>query len=160
LSSKPAKSKSKKRETETSVNEAPKRPSGKAPEAMVSSRRGVEMVTRLGRGFSYGELSGAGLSPRLASQWGARVDSRRRSVLDDNVGALRKWGGHLASAKKPEGRIKKVEEELVKAEKEVEKGAAEVKEEAVKVEKVVKKEAAKAEKVVKARGKPRKKAKA
>jgi ribosomal protein L13E len=145
--------------------EAPKRPTGKTPEAMVSARHGTEMVTREGRGFSLGELSGAGLAPRLVTSWGARVDYRRRSVIDGNVASLRNWGGHLVPVKKREGRVKKIEEEIVKAgkevEKEVEKGLGEVEKEVVKVEKEVKKEAAKAEKAAKAKvAKPKAKAKA
>ncbi len=148
---------------EKQPGEGPKRPSGRVPEAMVSSRHGTGMVTRLGRGFSFGELSSAGLAPGLASEWGARVDARRRSILDGNVDSLKGWAGHAAQAKKAEGRVKKVEAELAKMEKEVEKEAAEVKEEVVKAEKAVKKEAARAEKAVKAKvekPKPRPKKKA
>jgi ribosomal protein L13E len=144
--------------------EGPKRPAAKAPKAVVSARHGTGMVTRAGRGFSLGELSGAGLAPRLASMWGARIDYRRRSVLEPNVASLRSWGGHLVPAKKHEGRAKKVEEELAKVgkevEEEVEKGVAEVEKEAVKVEKEIKKETVKAEKAVKAKvPKPKAKAK-
>jgi ribosomal protein L13E len=144
--------------------EGPRRPAGKAPLAMVSARHGTEMITRPGRGFSLSEISGAGLTPRSASDWGARIDYRRRSVLESNVASLRNWGGHLVAVKKHEGRVKKVEEELAKVEKEVEKeveaGVAEVEKEAVKVEKAVKKVAAKAEKAGKAKAaKPRAKAK-
>ena len=149
MSSKPKKSK--KKEPEPIPKEAPSHPTGKVPEAAVSSRHGTEMVTRLGRGFSLGELSSAGLPPRLASQWGVRVDYRRRSVLDGNVSALKSWGGHMAPLKKPEGRVKKIEEEIEKVEKEVEKEAVEVKKEVVKIEKAAKKEASKAEKAVKAK---------
>ncbi len=162
MSSKPKKTKSVKK-PEAPVKEAPKRPSGRAPLAMVSSRNGTEMVERQGRGFSMGEFAGAGLVPRQAIEWGARVDVRRRSVLDGNVGSLKAWAGHAALAKKPEGRVRKVEEEIEKIEKEVEKEAVELKEEVVKVEKAAKKEAAKAEKTVKAKverpkAKPKKKA--
>ncbi len=164
MSSKPKKSKSEKtKAAEAPVKEAPKRPAGRVPEAMVSARHGTETVTRPGRGFSLGELSSAGLAPRLASKWGVRVDVRRRSVLDGNVSALKGWESHAAPAKKAEGRVKRVEEELAKVEKEVEKEGEELKEEVVKVEKAAKKEVAKAEKAVKAkvekpRAKPKKKA--
>ncbi len=149
---------------EAPATEAPSRPSGKAPEAVVSARHKTEMVTRPGRGFSLGELSSAGLAPNLASKWGIRVDVRRRSVLHGNVSALRGWGSQPPRLKKPEGRVKKVEEELVKVEKEVEKEAEELKEEVVKVEKATKKQAARAEKAVKAKvekqkAKPKKKTK-
>ncbi len=151
--------------------EGPQRPAAKAPEAVVSSRHWTGMVTRRGRGFSLGELSGAGMAPRLASDWGARIDYRRRSVLEPNIALLRGWGGQLAFPKKHEGRVKKVEEELERAGKEVEeevvKGVTKVEKEALKVEKEVKKagkevkeETAKAEKAVKAKvPKPKAKAK-
>lgn len=139
--------------------EAPKRPSGRAPEATVVARHGTGVVTRLGRGFSMGELSGAGLAPGLASKWGLRIDSRRRSVLEGNVDMLRRWGSHAAPAKKTEERVKRVKEELVKAEKGIEKGAAEVEKEVERAEKEVKKKATKVEKAIKARTKPKAKAK-
>ncbi len=132
MSSKPKKTE-KRKLPEVPVEEGPKRPAGRVPEAMVSSRNGTEMVTRQGRGFSLGELSGAGLARRMASEWGVRVDVRRRSVLDGNVSALRRWKVHPAPQRKPEGGVKKVEEGLVK------------------VEKAAKKRAAKAEKAVKAK---------
>ncbi len=153
--------KGKKSETKPAAKpakEGPKRPSGRVPMAMVSSRHGTDTVTRLGRGFSFGELAGAGLAPRLASKWGVSVDLRRRSVLEHNVSSLKSWGGHAAPAKKREGRVKKVEEELEKVEEGVKKEVAEVKEEVEKVEKEVKTEAAKAEKAVRRRAaKPKKK---
>ena len=123
------------------------------------------MISRQGRGYSLGEVAGAGLNPRLAVEGGVRVDVRRRSILQGNVESLKEWSGRHTAAKKPTGRIKKVEAEVEKVVKEVEKEAAEAKEEVVKVEKAAKKEAAKAERAVKAkvakpRAKPKKKAKA
>ena len=131
--------------------EAPKRPSGRVPEAMVSSGNGAEMVTRTGRGFSISELSSAGLASRLASGWGIRIDVRRRSALGGNIESLKAWGRHQEVEKKPEGRVRKVEEKLVTIEREVKKEGAEVKAGAVKVEREVRREAAKAEKAVKAK---------
>jgi ribosomal protein L13E len=163
LSSKQTKKKPAAKEVKVKA-EAPKRPTGKVPEAFISSRHGTGTVTREARGFSLGELSGAGVPARLASKWGARIDYRRRSVLDSNVVSLRSWGGHLVPAKKHEGRVKRAEEELEKVEKEVEeeveRGVAEVEKEAIKVEREVKKEAVKAEKAVRAKvAKPKAKAK-
>jgi ribosomal protein L13E len=145
LSSKPGK------KSEEAPTEALSRPSSRVPEALVSSRRGTEMVTRRGRGFSLGELSGAGLAPRLATGWGVRIDVRRRSVLGGNVESLKTWGGLQAPAKKAEGKVRKLEEELVKVEKKVKKEGTEVKAGTVKVERGVKKEASKAEKAIKAK---------
>jgi len=127
---------------------APRRPVGKPLVAMVSSRNGTEMVEREGRGFSLGELQKAGWEPRLARDWGYRIDSRRRSVLDSNVSALATKSGAMAAPKKREGEIR---EDIERVEKAIEKEAEELKEEVVKVEKAAKKEVAKAEKVVKAK---------
>ena len=126
----------------------PPRPTGRVPGAMVMSRHGSSMVTRPGRGFSLGELSGAGLAPRLAARWGAQVDFRRRSVLDDNVNALKAW--HATGAKaRVEREVKEVERELEKVGRQVKKEAVAIEKEAVKAEKAVRKEAKKAEKAVK-----------
>jgi hypothetical protein len=109
------------------------------------------MVTRKGRGFSLDELSGAGFAPRLATRWGLRMDVRRRTALSGNVESLKAWGGHQDVEKKPEGRVRKVEEKLVTVERQVKKEAAEVKAGAVKVEKEARKEATKAGKAVKSK---------
>ena len=141
----------------------PVKPTGKAPEAVVTGRHGIGFVTRLGRGFSMGELAGAGLSPKLASDWGVRTDVRRRSVIDGNVASLKGWYTHPGAAKRIESRAKEVEEEIEKVGREVKKEAVkvekEVEKEAEKVEEEVKEEAVKAEKAVrrKAKAKPKKK---
>jgi ribosomal protein L13E len=67
------------------------RPQGRAPFASVMSRHGTEMVTRRGKGFSFGEIEGASLPLRLVGVWRVPLDSRRRSVLEDNVTVLKKW---------------------------------------------------------------------
>jgi ribosomal protein L13E len=153
----------KKPETTSKPAKSPKKspmlPPGRPPEAVVMARRRTEVVTRQGRGFSVEEVSKAGLTLGFASRWGLRVDPRRRSALEANVNSLKRWGSHHAPEKKLEGRVRKVEEELVKVEKEVKKEAAEVEKEAVKVKKKVKKETTRAEKAVKARAKPRTKKK-
>jgi large subunit ribosomal protein L13e len=169
LSTRQKKAKAKPAPKAKAARERPKRPAGKAPEAMVSSRNGTDMIVRLGKGFSMGELDSAGLPPRLASKWGLRLDSRRRSVLQGNVDSLKGWGSHAGLEKRAVGAAVKIEEELekveeevkeevVKAEKEVkkeavkvEKEAVKVEKEAVKVEKGARKEAGKAEKAVKAK---------
>ena len=129
---------------------------------MVETRHGTEMMSRMGRGFSLGELSGAGLSPNLASGWGARTDSRRRSVLQANTDALKAWGAKAAASKKQPGAVKKAEKEIEKVAGEVEEEVKAVEEEVQKAGKKVKKEAKKAEKAVKAKAekkpKPKKKA--
>ena len=136
----------------------PVKPSGKAPEPIVTSRHGTGFVTRQGRGFSMGELAGAGLSPRLASNWGLRLDFMRRSIVEGNVTSLKSWYSPPAPAKRVEGVAKEVEEEIEKVGRKVKKEAIKVEKEAEKVERGVKKEAVKAEKAVKRKPKPKKKA--
>jgi ribosomal protein L13E len=74
------------------------KPAGRVPIAIVVARHGTETVEREGRGFSKGELSGAELPLLLAARWKVPVDLRRRSVLKENVSALKKW---FARPKKP-----------------------------------------------------------
>ena len=124
------------------------RPSGRIPLAMVTSRHGTGTVTRLGRGFSLGELSGGGLDRRLAAKWGVMVDQRRRSVLEGNVSALKSWHSTGAMAT-VEREAKVAEEELKEMGEEAERELAAAAKEVVKAEKAVKKEAKKAEKAVK-----------
>jgi ribosomal protein L13E len=159
LSSRPKKAKGGKKAGTTKAAEArPVKPSGKAPEAIISSRHGTGFVTRMGRGFSMGELAGAGLSRNLASNWGVRVDLRRRSVVESNVTTLRSWSSHPAAATRTKGLAKEAEEEIEKVRREVKKEAVKVEKEAEKVEREVKKEAVKAEKAVRRKPKPKKKA--
>lgn len=140
---------------------APK-PAGRVPVAMVIARHGTGTVTRSGRGFSFGELSGVGLAPRVAANWGVRIDPRRRSVIEGNVNLLRGWQSHPAHMAKVEGEVKIIQRGLEKAGKEIEKQGIAVEKEAVKLEKAVKKEVKKARKAVKKkvekpRGRPKKK---
>lgn len=159
MSSKTGKKKSEPKAVPRAPKEAPKRPEARVPEATVLTRHGIGMITRKGKGFSMGELSGAGLRRGMATEWGVAVDVRRRSVLDGNVESLKKWRSHSGQELKVEGKIREVEEELEKVEMEVKKEAVEVKKEVAKVEKELKKEAAKAEKAVRAKpkSKPKKK---
>jgi ribosomal protein L13E len=147
----------KKPEPKKDMKAKPVRPPGKAPQAMVTSRHGTGSVTRLGRGFSMGELAGAGLSPNLASNWGLRLDLRRRSMVDSNVASLKGWSSHPGAAGKMEGVAKEVEEEIEKVGKEIKKEAVKVGKEAEKVEREVKEEAVKAEKTVRRKSKTKKK---
>lgn len=125
------------------------RPTGRVPVATVVARHGIGTVTRSGKGFSLGELAEANIVPRMAWKWGARLDGRRRSVIQTNVTSLKDWGSHAVKAERPALEAKKVEEEVVKVEKKVKKGAAEVKKEIVKIEAKAKKETAKAARKVK-----------
>jgi len=140
------------------VKAKPVKPSGKAPEPIVTSRHGTGFVTRQSRGFSKGELAGAGLSPKLASNWGLRLDPRRRSVVEGNVASLKSWSSHPAAARRVEGVAREVEEEIEKVGREVKKEAVKVEKEAEKVEHEVKEEAVKAEKAVRRKPKQKKKA--
>lgn len=143
----------------------PSRPAGAVPKAQVVARHGLDTVTRLGRGFSLGELEGAGLPEGLAREWEVRVDYRRRSVLDENVSALKVWSSHRPAVKE-RGEVQKVEAELEKVAEEIEEGAKEAAEIVVKAGREVEKEAkkvekgaAKAEKKVRDKAKPRAKSK-
>jgi ribosomal protein L13E len=71
---------------------------------MVVARHGTETVEREGRGFSKGELSGAELPLILTARWKVPVDLRRRSVLRENVSALKKWFVKPKKAGAAEGR--------------------------------------------------------
>ncbi len=52
---------------------------------------GVDQGTRVGRGFSLGELKAVGLSEKLAKELNIPVDRRRRSVRQENVEALKRF---------------------------------------------------------------------
>jgi len=159
LSSREKKTKGKKKAEPAKVAKAtPVKPTGKAPEAMITSRHGTGVVTRLGRGFSMAELAGAGLPRTLALKWGLRLDLRRRSVVENNVSSLKSWTSHPRVERRTEGVAREVEEEIEKVGKEVKKGAVKVEKEAKKVEREAKEEAVKAEKVVKRKSKQKKKA--
>ncbi len=137
---------------------ASSRPTGRVPVATVLARHGTGMVTRAGKGFSFGELAEANIIPRMASNWGARLDGRRRSVVQANVTSLKNWGSHAVRAERPAAEVKKIEKEVVKVEMRVKKGAAKLKKEIVKIEAKAKKETPKA--AVKAKKKAQKASKA
>jgi len=109
------------------------RPTGAAPFAVVNARHGGDLVLRQAKGYSPGELEQAGLGIGLVRRWGLSVDGRRRSALDGNVTALKKWGSQARKSNveaRVEGEIrtieKAVEKEIHKAETEVEKVGKEV----------------------------------
>lgn len=70
--------------------EVPK-PKGEAPRAIVSSRHEGAMIEREARGFSMGELGGAGFTFGTASRLGLATDIRRRTVIEKNVESLKSW---------------------------------------------------------------------
>ncbi len=76
---------------ETGTAAAPVVNAEPSPHAMVLSRYDGEMHERHAKGFSFGELAAAGLTKVAALGLGVPVDIRRRSSLDDNVGALKAW---------------------------------------------------------------------
>jgi ribosomal protein L13E len=134
------------------------KPVGPVPAAQVMARHEGSMVGRGSRGFSWGEVESSGIAMGTAKGWGLPLDIRRRSVLEENVGALKTWYSKARQVERPT-ETKKLEKEIEKigkeAEKEVKKGAAKVKREAVKVakeaEKVEKEAAEKVEEPVKTR---------
>jgi len=62
-----------------------------SPEAFVIARHEYSSQERRGKGFSLGELSGAGLTFIIAKSLRVPIDVRRRSVLEPNVGVLKGW---------------------------------------------------------------------
>ncbi|MDG7009509.1 MAG: ribosomal protein L13e [Nitrososphaerota archaeon] len=137
-------------------------PAGRPPVALVQSRHGGRMVSREGRGFSFGEISGAGLVPAVTSKWGLRVDMRRRSVIDGNVASVKSWVAHPSAVGRAKREAEGVERGVEKAGKEIEKEAEKVAAEAEKAVKKAGKEVKKAGKAVgeRAEKKPRQKKKA
>jgi len=80
-----------KEEEAVQTKEEVARPKGPAPNATVSSRHDGGLVERQGRGFSMGELEGAEFPPAKARDWHLPIDIRRRTVLEGNIQALKKW---------------------------------------------------------------------
>lgn len=73
---------------------------GTAPVALVESRHLDSMHEREARGFSFGELSSAGVSLSIAKGNGLSLDVRRRSVHEGNVERLKGWLGAKAAQRK------------------------------------------------------------
>jgi ribosomal protein L13E len=57
--------------------------------------------TRRGRGFSRQELIKAGISPRQALNYGLSIDTRRRTVNDQNVKLVKRYLKANVPKKKP-----------------------------------------------------------
>jgi ribosomal protein L13E len=64
---------------------------GPPPSAMVSARHLDSMHERAARGFSFGELTSAGIAILAAKRGGLSVDVRRRTVREENVDLLKTW---------------------------------------------------------------------
>lgn len=73
---------------------------GPPPGAIVASRHIDALEERAGRGFSFGELSTAGVPLNVARREGLSVDVRRRSVVAMNVEALKGWLKNPAPVRK------------------------------------------------------------
>jgi ribosomal protein L13E len=100
-----------KAEEEVKVESAPVVETEPSPQAVVMARHEYSSQERRGKGFSFGELSAAGLTLIVAKSLSVPVDIRRRSVLEGNVGALKGW--YKPAPKK----AKEPKPEKVKAEK-------------------------------------------
>lgn len=66
-------------------------PLGEVPTPMVTSRHRDLPYERQGRGFSFGELAGAGVAWQEVRRLSIPVDIRRRSTLEANVQSLKGW---------------------------------------------------------------------
>jgi ribosomal protein L13E len=75
---------------------------GPAPSAVIAARHLDSMRGRPGRGFSFSELTSAGVEFNLARREGLSVDVRRRSAVEGNVETLKQWL-KTAVASKPAG---------------------------------------------------------
>jgi ribosomal protein L13E len=105
LPEKPKKAAPKPRKTEDEKKVAPKTTVraepvklGPPPMAMVAARHIDTMHERAARGFSFGELTSAGIPLNTAKREDLLIDVRRRSVVDRNVEALKGWVKHPASS--------------------------------------------------------------
>jgi large subunit ribosomal protein L13e len=117
---------------------APK-PTGAPPTAIVEVRHGGSKMRRQAKGYSLGEVAQANLSVGQARGWGVLVDGKRRSVLEENVEALKKWTPRTRkpAEERVEGEVRKIERAVEKEVRRVEKEAKKVEEEAKKVEEEV-----------------------
>jgi hypothetical protein len=75
------------------------------------------MITRIGRGFSIGEVSEAEMPMLLARSWNLMMDVRRRSVLESNVASLKSWFSTAKEVKAKAPEPEAVTEEKPKARK-------------------------------------------
>ena len=117
MSSKKAKAKSKAEAKPKPQKAVATRPTGRMPHAIVEARHLGVMVSRPGRGFSVGELSGAKVQLLAARRWGVPTDPLRRSTLESNVKALEKWFSSVTKAAVPVKKTPEPEPEPVKPEK-------------------------------------------
>jgi ribosomal protein L13E len=81
---------------------------GPPPMAMVTVRHVDSLHERAARGFSFGELSSAGIPLNAAKRQDLSVDSRRRSVVEQNVEALKGWFKHPGHASAPKVAVRQV----------------------------------------------------
>lgn len=73
---------------------------------------------RLGRGFSLGELKEVKLSIKQALKLGIQVDSRRRTVHEDNIKSLKEFLAAIVKPKKASKPATKKKIEKAKSKKE------------------------------------------
>jgi ribosomal protein L13E len=89
----PKSSEKKREESIAKEKEALKRqkPEGEVPVSLVNVRHRGLMKQRRARGYSWSELSSAGIAIDLAKRWDLPIDIRRRSLIMENVDRLRSW---------------------------------------------------------------------
>ena len=80
------------------------------PIARVSRLKNSKQVKARGKGFSIKELNKAGVSIEIARKYGLRIDSRRKSVHQENIEKLKKWNSKLSKKKEEIQKSKKEHE--------------------------------------------------
>ncbi len=88
---KPKKTVEKKEAPPKAAAKAPPVKMGSPPMALVAVRHIDSLHERAARGFSFGELTSAGIPLNAAKRTELSLDIRRRSVVDRNVEALKGW---------------------------------------------------------------------
>ena len=77
------------------------------PIAHVSRLKNSKQVKARGKGFSITELNKAGVSIEIARKYGLRIDSRRKSVHQENIEKLKTWNSKLSKKKEEIQKSKK-----------------------------------------------------
>lgn len=80
------------------------------PIAHVFRFKKSRQVKAKGKGFSIMELNKAGVSIEIARKYGLRIDSRRKTVHQENIEKLKKWISKFIKKKEETQKSKKARE--------------------------------------------------